>query len=131
MNLSILNILSYSMIETCFKLIKSSEHQKLWRYSSYKSPNILDCSEDFSWFPNLILLLNSKNRRPWKYLIFWVHFFIRQFILSILFIIFCERLSFWFRCIVRTTNYAHLLRQLKYLVDYIIKHKKSNWWYFV
>ena len=58
-------IFHHIVIETCFEMIKSSEHERLWRYSSYKSQNILDCSKVFTWFPNLILLLNSKNRRPW------------------------------------------------------------------
>ena len=35
------------MIETCFEMLKSSEHEKLRSYSTYKSPNFDDCSEVF------------------------------------------------------------------------------------
>ena len=37
----------YTVIETGFEMLKSSEHEKLWCYLSYKSHNILDCSEVF------------------------------------------------------------------------------------
>ena len=50
-NLSILNISSYTGIETCFEMLISSEHEKLWCYTCYKSPNILDCSEVFRLVP--------------------------------------------------------------------------------
>ena len=33
------------VIETCFEMLKSSEHEKLWRYSYNKFPNFYDCSE--------------------------------------------------------------------------------------
>ena len=42
--LSIIDIFSYndwSLVE----MLKSSEHEKSWHYSNYKSPNFLDCSE--------------------------------------------------------------------------------------
>ena len=45
-----------SVIEICFEMLKSSEHEKLRRYSSYKSPNFLECTEVFSWSPNFNLL---------------------------------------------------------------------------
>ena len=35
------------MIETCFEMLKSSEQEKLRRFSTYKSPNFYDCSEVF------------------------------------------------------------------------------------
>ena len=38
-------IFHHTVIETCFEMLKSSEREKLWCYSSYKSPYILDCSE--------------------------------------------------------------------------------------
>ena len=37
-------IFHHIVIETCFKMLKSSEHRKLRRY---KSPQFLDCSEVF------------------------------------------------------------------------------------
>ena len=40
-------VIYHTVIETCFEILKSSEHEKLWRYSSNKSPNFLDCSEVF------------------------------------------------------------------------------------
>ena len=36
-------------------MLKTEEHKKLWHYSSYKSPNLLDCSEIFSLSPNFNL----------------------------------------------------------------------------
>ena len=30
------------MIETCFEMLKSSEHEKSWRYAIYKSKKIKD-----------------------------------------------------------------------------------------
>ena len=39
------------MIETCFEMLKSSEHEKLERYSNYKSSNFKDCSEVRSAVP--------------------------------------------------------------------------------
>ena len=40
-------IFHHTVIETCFEILKSSEHEKLGHYSSYKSPNFLDCSVVF------------------------------------------------------------------------------------
>ena len=42
-NLSILNISNNDY--TLFWDVRSSEHEKLWRYSNHKSPNSKDCSE--------------------------------------------------------------------------------------
>ena len=36
-------IFHHTVIETCFEMLKPSEHKKSWRYSSYKSPNFLFC----------------------------------------------------------------------------------------
>ena len=49
-------IFHHTVIETCFEIIKYSEHEKLWRYSTYKSPNSLDFLILLSWSPNLNLL---------------------------------------------------------------------------
>ena len=49
-------IFYHTVIETCFKMLKSSENEKLTRYSSYKSHNFLDCSKVFSWSLNFNLL---------------------------------------------------------------------------
>ena len=58
-------IFHHAVIETCFDMLKSSEHEKSWRYSNkkfliFKIVLNLDC-----WSPNLILLLNSNNRGPY------------------------------------------------------------------
>ena len=34
-------IFQHAVIETCFEMLESSEHEKVWRFSSYKSPNFL------------------------------------------------------------------------------------------
>ena len=41
-------------------MVKSSEHEKLWRYSNYNSPNFRDVYEVGSADPQ-----NSKNMEPW------------------------------------------------------------------
>ena len=62
-NLSIFNILSYSDWNL-FWYAKYSEHEKLWR--QIINPPILKIVLKLGQLiPNLILLLNSKNRRPW------------------------------------------------------------------
>ena len=66
-NLSILNILSYRVIETCREMLKFSEHEKLWRYSNYISPSFKIVLKLGIWFPNFILLLNSKKASPGSY----------------------------------------------------------------
>ena len=35
----------HTVIEICFEMLKSSEHEKSWRYSNSISPNFCDCSE--------------------------------------------------------------------------------------
>ena len=44
-------IFYHTVIETCFEMLKSSEYEKLRRYSNYKSPIFLDCSEVRSAVP--------------------------------------------------------------------------------
>ena len=44
-------IFNHTVIKTCFEILKSSEHEKLWRYLNYKSPNFQDCSEAISADP--------------------------------------------------------------------------------
>ena len=43
-NISIFLHLIKQLLETCFEMLKSLEHDKLWRYSNYNST----CSQDFS-----------------------------------------------------------------------------------
>ena len=38
------------VIETCFEMLKSSEHEKLWRYSNYKSANLYIFPHNFQIF---------------------------------------------------------------------------------
>ena len=57
------------MIKTSFEMIKSLEHENLRNHDAIKILNspifkiVLKLDE---LLPNLILLLNSKNRGPWK-----------------------------------------------------------------
>jgi hypothetical protein len=53
------SIFQHTVIETCFKMLKSSKHKKLWRYSNI----------------NFILLLNSKYRGPCFIWTFILHLF--------------------------------------------------------
>ena len=43
------------MIEAYSEMLKSSEHDKLWRYSNYKSPNFYNCCEVRSADPPILL----------------------------------------------------------------------------
>ena len=38
-------IFHHKVTETCFEMLKSSDHKKLRHYSSYKSLIFLDCSQ--------------------------------------------------------------------------------------
>ena len=40
-----LRIFRHTMSETCYEMLKSSEHKILWSYSDYKSPNFFECFE--------------------------------------------------------------------------------------
>ena len=53
-----LNISSYTDWNL-FWDAKSSEHEKLLRYSSYKFPNFLDCSEVFYLVPQFQFIIHS------------------------------------------------------------------------
>ena len=46
------------VIETCFDMLKSSEHKKICRYLNYKSPNFYDCSEVRSAHPPISFYYN-------------------------------------------------------------------------
>ena len=52
-------------IQTCFEMLKSSEHKKIWRCSNYKSPNFKIFLKLIILSRKLIFLLNSKNMGPW------------------------------------------------------------------
>ena len=49
-------IFYHTVIETCFEMLKSSEHAKLWRLSIYKYPNFFTVLNFFSLSPNFNLL---------------------------------------------------------------------------
>ena len=56
-------IFYHTKIETCFEMLIYSEQEKLWRNSNSLIFKIF--LKLVSSSPNLILLLNSKNRGPW------------------------------------------------------------------
>ena len=60
-----MKIFHHTVIDTCFEMLKSSEHEKLCRYSNYEPPILKIVLKLISWSPNLILLLDSKNRGHW------------------------------------------------------------------
>ena len=49
-------IFRHTVIETCFKMLNSSDHEKLWCYSCYKFSKFFDCFKFFSWSSNFNLI---------------------------------------------------------------------------
>ena len=60
-------IFHHPVIETCFAMLKSSEHERYYDAIQTINPPILRIVRKlYCWSPNFILLLNSENRGPWS-----------------------------------------------------------------
>ena len=56
-------IFHHTVIETSFEMLKSSEHEKFWRYS-IQTINPHYYRLPWSWSPKVISLINSEKRGP-------------------------------------------------------------------
>ena len=57
-------------------LMKSSGHEKLWRFQIINPPIFNIALKLGQLFPQLNILLNSKNMGPWwlfEYIVWWIH----------------------------------------------------------
>ena len=62
-------IIYHTVIETCFELLKSSEHEKLWGYSSNKTPNFFRLFCSFLTGPPITICYPFRTLSiPWIWL---------------------------------------------------------------